>query len=121
MSNFDNTNRGAMFKNQRKEEGDRKPEYTGNVNVEGVDYFLDAWIKTSAAGQKFMSVSVKRKDMQGGQSTPPPAPQGYGQPAPTGYYAAPPQPAQQQTQPAQQQQPQRAPLPQTWDDQDMPF
>lgn len=64
MSNFDNTNRGALFKNDRKEAGDKKPEYTGSLNVEGVEFFLDAWLKKSAAGVSFMSVSVKRKDKQ---------------------------------------------------------
>ena len=64
MSDFDNTNRGALFKNTRKEEGDRKPEYNGSLNIDGVEYFLDAWLKTSQAGAKFMSVSVKRKDKQ---------------------------------------------------------
>ena len=64
MSNFDNTNRGALFKNDRKEAGDKKPEYTGSLNVEGVEFFLDAWLKKSAAGVSFMSVSVKHKDKQ---------------------------------------------------------
>jgi hypothetical protein len=64
MSNFDNTNRGGLFKNDRKEAGDKKPEYTGSVNVEGVEFFLDAWLKKSAAGASFMSISVKRKDKQ---------------------------------------------------------
>ena len=64
MSDFDNTNRGVLFKNERKEQGDKKPEYTGSLNVDGVEFFLDAWIKESQAGKKFMSVSVKRKDKQ---------------------------------------------------------
>ena len=64
MTDYDNTNRGVLFKNNRKEEGDKKPEYTGSLNVGGVEYFLDAWLKTSQNGSKFMSVSVKRKDKQ---------------------------------------------------------
>lgn len=64
MTDFDNTNRGVLFKNSRKEEGDKKPEYTGSLNVDGVEFFLDAWLKTSQNGAKFMSVSVKRKDKQ---------------------------------------------------------
>lgn len=63
MADFDNTNRGVLFKNDRKEEGDRKPEYTGSLNVDGVEFFLDAWLKDGKSG-KFMSVSVKRKDKQ---------------------------------------------------------
>lgn len=64
MTDYDNTNRGVLFKNNRKEEGDKKPEYTGSLNVDGVEHFLDAWIKTSQNGAKFMSVSIKRKDQQ---------------------------------------------------------
>ena len=37
MSDYDNTNRGAMFPNQYKEDGDKKPHYTGNLNVDGKD------------------------------------------------------------------------------------
>lgn len=64
MTDYDNTNRGVLFRNNRKEEGDKKPEYTGSLNVDGVEFFLDAWLKTSQNGAKFMSVSVKRKDKQ---------------------------------------------------------
>ena len=72
MTDFDNTNRGVLFKNDRKTEGDKKPEYTGSLNVDGVEFFLDAWLKVGKSGAKFMSVSVKRKDKQ---TTAPPAPQ----------------------------------------------
>ena len=64
MSDFENTNRGVLFKNDRKTEGDKKPEYTGSLNVDGVEFFLDAWLKVGKSGAKFMSVSVKRKDKQ---------------------------------------------------------
>jgi len=64
MSDYDNTNRGVLFKNDRKQEGDKKPEYTGSLNVDGVEFFLDAWLKVGKSGAKFMSVSVKRKDKQ---------------------------------------------------------
>jgi hypothetical protein len=60
---YDNTNRGALFKNERKEK-ETQPDYTGSLNVGGVDYFLDAWLKTAESGRKFMSVKVKRKDKQ---------------------------------------------------------
>lgn len=63
MTQYDNTNRGALFKNDEKRENG--PDYSGSLNVGGVEHFLDAWIKTSQAGRKFMSVSVKPKQQQG--------------------------------------------------------
>lgn len=62
MTQHDNTNRGVLFKNDEKRENG--PDYSGSLNVGGVEHFLDAWIKTSQAGRKFMSVSVKPKQKQ---------------------------------------------------------
>jgi len=78
---YDNTNRGVLFKNKRKEAGDKKPEYNGSLNVGGVEYFLDAWIKKSQAGETFMSVSVKRKDKQKDSAAPAKRPAPAGQPS----------------------------------------
>lgn len=61
MSEYDNTNRGALFKNDKKET-DGHPDYKGSINVGGVDYWLSAWIKTSKGGAKYMSLSVKAKE-----------------------------------------------------------
>jgi len=61
MADFDNTNRGALFKNERKET-ETHADYRGSLNVDGTDYWVSSWIKTSKNGQKFMSLSVKRKD-----------------------------------------------------------
>ena len=57
---YDNTNRGALFKNTRREK-DSHPEYNGTINVDGVDYWLSAWVKDGQKG-KFFSLSVKAKD-----------------------------------------------------------
>lgn len=62
---------GSLFKNDRKET-DKHPDYTGTLIVEGVSYWLSAWIKTSAKG-KFMSLAVKPKD--GGKGAGKPTPQ----------------------------------------------
>lgn len=58
---YDNTNRGVLFKNDRKNT-DRHPDYTGNINFDGTECWLSAWIKTSKAGKKFMSLAVTPKE-----------------------------------------------------------
>jgi len=59
-------NSGVLFKNQRKD-SDKHPDYTGNINVGGTEFWLSAWIKDGAKG-KFMSLSIKPKDDQPQQS-----------------------------------------------------
>lgn len=61
MADFDNTNRGVLFVNDKKEPGDKKPDRTGSLNVDGVEYFIDGWIRKSQAGATFLSLSVKLK------------------------------------------------------------
>lgn len=69
MPEYDDTNRGVLFKNDRKE-SDNHPDYKGNINIDGVDCWLSAWIKTSKSGQKFMSLSVNPKDAQAAPQRP---------------------------------------------------
>ncbi len=66
---YDNTNRGALFKNEGERKRENGPGYSGNLNVGGQEFFLDAWIKTSQNGRKFMSVSVKPKQQQQAATT----------------------------------------------------
>lgn len=60
MAEYDNTNRGVLFKNDKKE-ADTDRDYNVSINIEGKEYWLDAWIKESKAGRKFMSLKVKAK------------------------------------------------------------
>jgi hypothetical protein len=61
MSDFDNTNRGALFANKDRQT-ENHPNATGTLNVGGVDYWISAWTKTSKAGDKYQSLSVKPKE-----------------------------------------------------------
>jgi len=74
MTEYDNTNKGTIGKNTRKET-DNHPDITGSINFEGVDCWLNGWGKVNSKdGSTFYSLSIKRKDVQGGQSAPSAAP-----------------------------------------------
>ena len=60
MSDYDNTNSGALFKNDGKQ--GNQPDYRGPLNVGGKDFEVSAWIKKSQAGKSFMSMSIQEKD-----------------------------------------------------------
>ena len=44
MSNYDNTNRGAIFKNDHKTE-EKHPDYRGTINVDGNDKQISLWVQ----------------------------------------------------------------------------
>lgn len=65
---YDNTNKGTIAKNDRKEQ-DSHPDITGSINVDGKDYWINGWQKTNGKdGSKFYSLSVKPKEAR---SSPP--------------------------------------------------
>ena len=70
MAEFDNTNRGSLFKNEKKEE-EKHPDMNGSINVDGKDYWISGWKKTSKAGTGFISLSVRPKQEQSRQSSQP--------------------------------------------------
>lgn len=63
MTQYDNTNRGVLFKNGEKET-DNHPDYRGDIDVGGQKFWLSAWIKESKKGTKYMSLSVKPKEQE---------------------------------------------------------
>lgn len=62
MTEYDNTNRGVLFKNDRKTNS-QHPDYKGSIDVNGTSYWLSAWIKEGQKG-KFMSLSIQPKEEQ---------------------------------------------------------
>jgi hypothetical protein len=65
---FDDTNRGALFREDKQKEGDR--DYSGTINIGGVEYWLSGWVKTSKKGTKYLSLAAKPKDAPAVGQTP---------------------------------------------------
>jgi hypothetical protein len=62
MTEYDRTNTFVLFIND-KGENDRAPDRSGSLNVDGVEYFIDGWIKQGKSGP-FLSGKIKRKEKQ---------------------------------------------------------
>lgn len=60
MAEYDNTNTFALFKND-KGDNPKRPDYTGNLNVDGIEFRVSGWVREGAKG-KFISGSVQLKD-----------------------------------------------------------
>lgn len=60
MANETKLNSGAIFKNDKKT-ADNHPDYRGKINVDGVNKDISLWVKTSANGIKYFSVSIKEE------------------------------------------------------------
>ncbi len=67
---YDNTNRGQIWRNEKKQD-DKHPDFTGSLNIDGVEYWVNAWKRKEGANPRSpaLSFSVRRKDdQQHGQS-----------------------------------------------------
>ena len=71
MSDFDDTNTFVLFKND-KGDNPKRPDYTGKLNIDGVEKQIAAWIRDGAKG-KFMSGTISEPYNPQGQQ-PAPAP-----------------------------------------------
>ena len=60
---YDNTNRGVMFKNDRKEK-ETHPDLKGSINIDGKEFWLSGWSKVTSKGDKMLSLSVTPKEQQ---------------------------------------------------------
>lgn len=64
---YDNTNSGALFKNDRRT-NDKQPNLRGSINVDGVEYWVSAWTRTIGggprAGEKMISMALQAKEDQ---------------------------------------------------------
>jgi uncharacterized protein (DUF736 family) len=53
---YDNTNAGAIFKNETAT--GNQPTYRGKINVDGVDKQIAMWVKQTKDGKPFFSVKI---------------------------------------------------------------
>ena len=63
MAEYDNNLRGVLFMNDKGDNPNR-PDMFGSCEIDGVEYRISAWNKTSAKGSQFMSLSLQLKDAQ---------------------------------------------------------
>lgn len=72
---YDNNNSGMIARNKRKQQPNH-PDYSGQCEVDGKQYWLSGWIKegkpgSKLAGEKFFSLAFKPKDeAQAGSAAP---------------------------------------------------
>lgn len=72
MTEYDNSNRGVLFVNERKEK-DTHSDYNGNATIvspdgETFEVWLNGWKKKGENGKTFLSLSFKAKQPAEGQS-----------------------------------------------------
>lgn len=60
---YDNTNTGALYINDKKG-NDKRPDRKGSINIDGVEYWLSGWLKTTKAGEPMLSLKVQLKEGQ---------------------------------------------------------
>jgi len=71
MSDDRYVNRWSLDRNIDKR-GEKSPDYRGRLNVDGVEYYLDGWIKEGRNG-KFISGSIKPINRDQNKPTPTPS------------------------------------------------
>lgn len=69
MSEYDNTDRGVLFRNEQKK-SDKHPDYSGSINLADGEHFLDGWLNRSKGGKAYLSLKIgklKGQPREGGQ------------------------------------------------------
>lgn len=76
MTEYDETNRGKIWKNKKKDPAsadyrETLPDFTGELDIDGAKFFLDAWKRKPDAkpNAPALTFKVKRKEKQP-QATP---------------------------------------------------
>ena len=61
MTTYDNTNQGAIWPNKNKTT-DKHPTHTGSINVEGVEYWVSAWVGDKTKNQPSLNFKLQKKE-----------------------------------------------------------
>ena len=75
MSYEQRENTGALFRNDKKQPGERTPDYRGDAMVNGVKVEIAAWVKESASGKKFLSLKFQEPREAAPKAAPAPIPE----------------------------------------------
>jgi hypothetical protein len=61
MADFNLT--GSLFKNERKRADRQDPDFTGQADVAGTAYWIDAWVNEKPeSGRKYLRLKFRPKD-----------------------------------------------------------
>ena len=52
------TNEGVIFRNDKKPEGSKQPDYRGNIDCDGVKKEIALWVRKSEKGKSYFSVKL---------------------------------------------------------------
>lgn len=69
MQEYDNNNRGVLFKNTDKK-SDKHPDYTGSATIDNEDKYMSAWINESKSGKTYLKISFSKKEDTAQASSP---------------------------------------------------
>jgi hypothetical protein len=62
---YDNT--GRLWKNKQQREGKNDPDYKGDINLGGADYWLSGWVNEFKDGTKFIRIKTRPKTDSGSE------------------------------------------------------
>jgi hypothetical protein len=71
---YDNTNTGILTRNLECDESRNQPQYRGSMNVNGIEFWISAWVQegkkgSKLEGQKYFSMKYEEKQPKAEQSS----------------------------------------------------
>jgi uncharacterized protein (DUF736 family) len=68
VSEFDNNMRGVLFPNEKATAENKQPTHRGNCEIDGKEYEIAGWRKTTQAGKPMMSLKFSEKKEEQAES-----------------------------------------------------